>query len=59
MQLVDLFQLMSGIVYLKEQPILRTHVDSFYLRALLERIWVVIEILEVKHSEHCVSCMVI
>ena len=50
---------MSGIVYLEKQTVLTSHVYSFYLGSLFERIGIVIEILEVQDGEDGVPGMVV
>lgn len=50
---------MGGIVDLEEQAVLTTHIDPLYLRTLLERIGIVVGILEIQNSKDCISGMVV
>lgn len=59
MQFVDFLQLMSGVVYLEQQAVLRAHIDSLDFRALLQRIGVIVGVLKVKDRKNCVSGVVV
>ncbi len=59
MKLVDLLEFVSGVVYLEKEAILAPDVDSFDLGALLEGVWIIIGILEIKYCEDGVSGVVI
>lgn len=55
MELVDLLELMGGVVYLEEEAVLAADVDSLDLGALLEGVGIVVGILEVEDCEDGVS----
>jgi hypothetical protein len=59
MQFVDLLQLVSGIVDLKEQSVLAAHIDTLDLRPLLEWIGVIVEVLKVQDGEYGVTGVVV
>jgi hypothetical protein len=58
-QLVHLLEFMSGVVDLEQQAVLTANVDALDLRTLLERIGVIVGVLEVKHGEDGVSGVVV
>jgi len=54
-ELVDLLELMGGVVYLEKEAVLAADVDSLDLGALLEGVGIVVGILEVEDCEDGVS----
>ena len=59
MELVDLLELMGGVVYLEKEAVLAADVDSLDLGALLEGVGIVVGILEVEDCEDGVSGVVV
>lgn len=47
MKFIYLLKLMSGVIDLEQKAVLRSDVNSFDLRALLKRVGVIVEILEI------------